>query len=164
MVHLDTIILIALTGAALYAALTRSLLNAAIGLAVASAVVALALFRLDAPWAAVFELSVCAGLIAVLFISTISLTDKQTKDEKNDHLKERLRRYWPLPFILLALVVLLAFVAGRPVLPLAPPEAESSVRQVIWSLRPLDVVGQVMALLAGVFGIVVLIKEGRNGR
>ena len=54
--------------------MTFNLLKSAIGLAVTSAILSLLLFLMDAPLAGVFELSVCAGLITVVFISVISLT------------------------------------------------------------------------------------------
>lgn len=50
----------------------RDLLRAAIALAVLSVALAAIFFRLGAPYAGAFELSVCAGLITVLFIAAIS--------------------------------------------------------------------------------------------
>jgi len=50
----------------------RDILRAAIALAVLSVVLAAIFFRLGAPYAGAFELSVCAGLITVLFIAAIS--------------------------------------------------------------------------------------------
>ena len=44
-------------------------------------VLAILMFRLTRPSAAVFELSVCAGLIPVIFISAISLTQRLKRDE-----------------------------------------------------------------------------------
>ena len=70
---LEILILILLVVAALWTVMTRSLLRSAIGLALTSAILTLAIFRMNASLAAVFELSVCAGLIPVLFISVISL-------------------------------------------------------------------------------------------
>ncbi|MCK5397334.1 MAG: hypothetical protein KAJ33_03710 [Thermoplasmata archaeon] len=52
----------------------KDLLQSAILLGVSSAVLSAAFFIANAPIAAAFELVVCAGLITVLFISTISLT------------------------------------------------------------------------------------------
>ncbi len=50
----------------------RDILRAAIALAVLSVVLAAIFFKLGAPYAGAFELSVCAGLITVLFIAAIS--------------------------------------------------------------------------------------------
>ncbi len=52
----------------------QDLLHAAILLGVGSANLAIVFFIANAPIAAVFELVICAGLITVLFISTITLT------------------------------------------------------------------------------------------
>lgn len=52
----------------------RSLLGATISLGVASAILSIIFYVLNSPYVAVFELSVCAGLITVLFVTAISLT------------------------------------------------------------------------------------------
>jgi NADH-quinone oxidoreductase subunit J len=50
----------------------RDLLRAAVALAVLSVALAAIFFKLGAPYAGAFELSVCAGLVTVLFIAAIS--------------------------------------------------------------------------------------------
>jgi len=60
---------------AVVAVLARSLIRAAAALGVGSAALALLFFALDAPYAGGFELSVGAGLISVLFVIAISLTE-----------------------------------------------------------------------------------------
>ena len=60
----------------------RDLLYAAASLAAASVLLSIVLFQFGANIAAAFELSVCAGLITVLFVSTVSLTmDSDQKTE-----------------------------------------------------------------------------------
>ena len=156
----DIVILAILTAAALWSVLARSLVRAAICLALASALVALLMFRLGSPLAAVFELSVCSGLISVLFISTITLTESETAEQKSRHGQARLRRFWFLPVLVALLGAGLWMVRAR--LQVAPPfpEVTHDPRVMLWAQRPLDIVGQVAALLAGVFGVVILFKEG----
>jgi len=60
---------------AIVAVLSKNLLRAAVALGVGSAALAVIFFLLDAPYAGGFELSVGAGLISVLFIVVISLTE-----------------------------------------------------------------------------------------
>jgi len=60
---------------AITAVLSKSLLRSAVALGVGSASLAALFFGLDAPYAGSFELSVGAGLISVLFIIAISLTE-----------------------------------------------------------------------------------------
>jgi NADH-quinone oxidoreductase subunit J len=70
--------LVILAGA-IVAVLAKSLIRAAIALGIGSAGLALLFFLLGAPYAGGFELSVGAGLISVLFIVAISLTDSMER-------------------------------------------------------------------------------------
>jgi NADH-quinone oxidoreductase subunit J len=117
------------------------------------------MFRLHAPLAAVFELSVCSGLISVLFVSTISLTHPLTREEILQHMRDRLARFWFLPVIVITLGIALSILDVQPVMELPRPETVKDVRDVLWNLRHVDVMGQIIILLAGVFGVVVLFKE-----
>jgi NADH-quinone oxidoreductase subunit J len=162
--QINLIILIALAAAALWTVMTRSLLRSGIGLALTSAILTIIMFRLSSPLAAVFELSVCAGLISVLFISTISLTEAATKEEKLQHMKDRLSRFWYLPFIIIIGGIVLSLLNIKPNFQLPMPEAQTDVRQVMWNVRQIDLLGQIIILLAGVFGVVIFFKgKTKNG-
>jgi len=156
---IDIISLIALTAAALWTVMTRSLLRSGIGLALTSALLAVVIFRLNAAYAAVFELSVCSGLISVLFISTISLTHPLTRAETLEHMKTRLKRFWYLPVIVVLVAV--AFCIARLKFSVELPKAVAAedARFILWNLRRLDVIGQVIILLAGAFGVALLFKK-----
>lgn len=156
---IDIILLISLTTAALWTVMTRSLLRSGIGLALASAILAVIIFRLGSPLAAVFELSVCAGLISVLFVSTISLTNPLSKEEVIKHMHERLTRFWFLPLLVIILGIILSFTSVKNAIQLPDPETIKDVRVVLWSLRPIDILGQIIILLTGVFGVIILFKE-----
>src|SRR5664279_4921747 len=109
--YLDIVILLCLVLAALWAVLAARLLRAVVGLAAVSVLVSLLLFRLDSPLAAVFELSVCAGLVSAIFLGTITLTQPESEAQVAESAKERIRRYWYLPPLLLLLGVALLQVA-----------------------------------------------------
>ncbi|MCM8829010.1 MAG: hypothetical protein NC902_06990, partial [Candidatus Omnitrophica bacterium] len=69
-----------LAGTMVFAALAvflKDMLKAVICLLISSVFLGIIFFRLNAPFAGVFEISVVAGLIVVLFILTISLTGGQ---------------------------------------------------------------------------------------
>lgn len=157
--NLDILILVVLTISSLWTVLARSLLRSAIGLALTSAILTILIYRFHSPLAAVFELSVCTGLISVLFISTISLTQPLTTVESVEHSKKRLSRFWFLPFVIVFLGIILFLTKIELNIDLPASESAKDVRQVMWDLRPLDILGQVMILLAGVFGVVVLFRE-----
>ena len=69
-----TLALIVMAGA-MVAVLAENLIRSAVALGIGSAALAALLFALSAPYAGGFELSVGAGLISVLFIVAISLTE-----------------------------------------------------------------------------------------
>jgi NADH-quinone oxidoreductase subunit J len=67
---------------AVVAVLAENLIQAAVAMGVGSAALAMLLFLLNAPYAGGFELSVGAGLISVLFIVAISLTESMGRQRR----------------------------------------------------------------------------------
>jgi len=159
--YLDIVTLVLMVACALWAVMAPNLMKAAIGLAATSAILAIIMFRLNAPLAAVFELSVCAGLITVVFISVISLTRPPV--ETGDKRVKILRRFAFLPIVVLIAAVVFGMLNYKPdfsSLLAQPPE--ENMRLVLWGQRQLDLFGQVVVLLAGIFGVVVLFKERKK--
>jgi NADH-quinone oxidoreductase subunit J len=158
----DWLLLILLVLAALATVATARLLRSAIGLAVTSVVLSVLMFRLNAPIAGVFELSVCAGLIPVIFISAIGLTRRLGPDQLAMRRKEKLRQYAPLPLIV-ALAAVALWQVHMPLVPAVPAAgSEQDVRNVMWNMRHIDLLGQIGILAAGAFGVVVLVKGARH--
>jgi len=158
------LLLAGLVASALVTVMIRDLLKAAVSLAVLSAVLTVILFLLKAPLAAVFELSVCAGLITVVFVSTISMTKLRTKEQVAQHKEERRRRFRLLPAIVVAVLcagVALMLPHFRALLSGTVPEvAATADAAVFWSQRQADLLGQIVIVLAGVFGVLIFFKEG----
>ena len=162
---MDMTLLIMTVIAAVWTVMGRSLLKAAMGLAITSALISVIIFRLNSPLAAVLELSVCAGLITAIFVSTISMTKPLTHKEIIQLSKDRIRRYIYLPLILLIIGIALILIKVRQdftMLPAIPMQAD--VRTVLWDLRRLDLLGQVIILIAGAMGIVILFEEGKKSK
>ena len=146
--HTLLFLLVAL--AAVAAVMSRSLLLSALGLALVSVGASLILFDFQAPWAAVFELSVCAGLITVLFVSAVSLIRHEEPKVAEDR-----ARFYAMPLVMGIVAIAAWFYAvpyfeslenwarlgGRPV----------SLGVVIWDIRRFDLLGQIAILAAGVF-------------
>ena len=156
---INIILIAGLVMAAVWTVMTTRLLRSVIGLAVTSVILTIIMFKLDSPLAAVFELSVCAGLISAIFISCIGLTQRLTEEQLAVRRKERLPKFWLLP-IILVLVGVALYQLHIPVdfhLQAAP--TENDVRNIMWNLRHLDLLGQIIILLAGAFGVVALFKD-----
>ena len=145
--------------AAVWTVMTTRLLRSVIGLAITSVILTIIMFQLQSPLAAVFELSVCAGLISAIFLSSIGLTQRLTDEQLAVRKKERLSKFWLLPVILVLAGVALYQLQIPLIFNLQPAQAENDVRNILWNLRHLDLLGQIVILLAGAFGVVVLFKE-----
>jgi len=139
--------------------MTVRLVHSVVGLGLTSAILAMLLYRLGAALAAVFELSVCSGLISVIFITTVSFTQRLSKEKFLIRRKERLFRFLYLPFIIIVVGLLLVRYFKVPQFSLPGPAEVNDVRLVIWNMRHLDLLGQVIILIAGVFGVVIYFKE-----
>jgi NADH-quinone oxidoreductase subunit J len=74
---ISIVLFIAVIVFAIMAVSFKDQLSAAISLAALSAALAIIFYRLNSPYAAVIELSVCAGLITALFVAAISLTRRR---------------------------------------------------------------------------------------
>ena len=151
-----------MTLCALWAVMATDILKSALGLALTSAILAIVIFLLDSPMAAVFELSVCAGLITVVFISAISIIKPEGHDRGEDLVCRRqrsMKKYLPLP-VLLAIACIFLW-ANRVDLPAFPSLDAFPLTwaEVMWNERRIDLAGQAIMILVGVFGVVVLFKE-----
>lgn len=142
--------------------ITRTLLKAAITLAVTSIFLTILMFYFGAWVAASFELSVCAGLITVIFISSISLIKPMTNIELVEKTKNRLKRFIYLPFILLGVLILLIIAWKNGFAPFqsiaSSADDKVNIGKAIWNVRQLDMVGQIVIILTGVFGVVILFR------
>jgi NADH-quinone oxidoreductase subunit J len=160
----DIILMILLVLTAALTVATARLLRAAIGLALTSALLTAVMVRLDSPIAAVFELSVCAGLIPAIFITAVGMTRRLDCEALVERRKEKIRRFWLLPVLL----ILAGTALSQAHLPAgfapAAPAAAADVRNVLWSARHMDLLGQIIVLLGGAFGVVVLVMEPERER
>ncbi len=156
---INEILVVTMVIAAFFTVMTIRLLRAAVGLGITSVILAILIFRLASPLTAVFELSVCAGLIPAIFISTISLTQRLTPESLEERKRSRLRRFWFLPVVVVLAAVVLSLVHIPVTFNLPAQPAENNVNIILWRLRHLDLVGQIVILLAGAFGVVTLFKE-----
>lgn len=159
MTGVQVLLVFLLVAGGLFTVVVPSLLNAAIGLAFTSVILSIYIYQLNAPLAAVFELSVCAGLITVVFVSAISLTRRSSAAEEAEEGHRHFVRFLPVLVITVLAAVLLLLADIQAVLPPAFQSfASLGAREALWEVRRFDVTGQLLIILAGVFGVVLLFK------
>ncbi|MDR0843214.1 MAG: NADH-quinone oxidoreductase subunit J [Acidobacteriota bacterium] len=165
MISLGTLLLILLVLmalCALWAVMATDLLRSTIALALTSVFLSIAIYMMGSPLAAVFELSVCAGLITVVFISAVSMVKPEGNTRKEDlaiRRHKRLKKYIPLPILLVVAGILLWLNPVSLPITLDADVFPLTVSEVMWDARRVDMIGQALMILVGVFGIVVLFKE-----
>lgn len=141
------------------AVMSHSLLKSAIYLALASAMLGVIMYVLGAHWAAVIEVSVCSGLITVIFISAISLS--KIKKEEVQKLYSDKKRMWFLPVILIAAGVVLIVIALANDLTLTNTAVKvtEDFREIFWNTRQADIIGQIVTILIGGIAVFVLFRD-----
>ena len=152
----QTGLLIGLVLFAALAVLAKDLIRAAVALAVSSLLLGILFFRLGAPYAGVFEISVVAGLITVLFILTIALTKAEGE------VQESRAALWIFPaffvvFIAVDALVMKGLTASIRALPAAAEKG--TFGDVLWKQRTFDLVGQLAVILSGVFAVLALFRK-----
>lgn len=156
--NIKAILLPLLVVFAFYTVLSKSLLKMAIGLALVSATLTIVLFAMNSPLAAVFELSVCAGLITVVFVSVISLTEPASPREQEEGEINHYARFAPMVFLVLLVGWATWSVFSDATLPMARVLSGPDLRQALWNHRIIDVFGQLAVMFAGIYGVIVLFK------
>ncbi len=160
------LLLVSLVACAILCIVRPNLIKAAIWMSIMSGILALVMFLMNASLAAAFELSVCAGLIPVIFISASSMTKITSREEQAEKDKERKRRFALLPILLITLATALFFVLWPHVSELLTgivTKADASTpQQILWDKRQIDLVGQVIIVLLGVYADLVFFKGVRE--
>lgn len=138
------------------AILSKDLIKSAISLAVASLLLGILFFQMQAPYAGVFEISVVAGLITVLFMLTIALT-KTEGDVRESKLARTIFPLFFVAFILIDIFVMKGLLQKVPALP--DVAEQGTFGDVLWKQRTFDLVGQLAVILAGVFAVLALFRK-----
>jgi NADH-quinone oxidoreductase subunit J len=144
------------------AVMQRSMIKSAIALAAASVSLGVIMYELGAVWAALFEISVCSGLVTVIFISAINMTRIRTKEELEEKKRERHKRFVFLPAILIIALAVTLVILWPHIDSAIPPLLTGSgatVQDILWGKRQADLMGQVIIILAGVYGVIIFFKE-----
>lgn len=137
---------------AILAIRAKRLLLSAIWLAGASAILSVLFFMAGADYLAVFELSIGAGLVTVLFVFAISISGEEELGG---------RSIIPKPFAIglcLLSVILLGWLIF-PIEALKPIRVKSELTVTLWHQRPLDIVIQAVQIFSGVLGLLGLLAE-----
>lgn len=143
------------------AVMLRSMTKSAIALAVASATLGIIMYQLGSTWAALFEISVCSGLVTVIFISAISLSNVDKKDLEKVYEDKKRMVFLPAVLIVSGVVLVVIAIAAKISLPAADTTKKvvDDMREILWNNRQVDIWGQIIVMITGAFAVVVLFRE-----
>lgn len=144
------------------AVMFHSMIKSAIALAAASVMLGIIMYTLNSVWAALFEVSVCSGLVTVIFISAISLSNADKKDVEKQYKDKKRMKYLPIIMILSGVILVATALAigFSPVSPAPVAEVADNFREILWNHRQADIWGQIIVVLTGSVSVVVLFREG----
>ncbi len=132
------------------------LLSSALWLAGLSAILSIFFYLMGAARVAVFELSIGAGLVTVLFVFAIGISGEPGAGQGS---------LIPRP-VTWGLATLVFLLLGWLIVPLAAaphPTSEPSLATLLWTGRALDVWLQVVLIFIGVLGILGLLSGAAPG-
>ncbi len=141
---------------AIQALRARSLITSALWLAGVSALSAVLFFLYGGQLVAVIELSVGAGLVTVLFVFAINIAgDDAIESQPIPPLR------WIIPLAFLFIALLGWFVWPSPATAPAPAVAEPPLSVLLWQVRGMDLMVQIVLIFSGVLGLLGLLAEAK---
>lgn len=142
----------------------QSMLKSAVALAAASAALGAIMYVMGSAWAALVEISVCSGLVTVIFISAISLSNTDKKELGKLYEDKKRMAYLPATLIIGGIILIVAVLSTDSLLPATTSvtQAASNFNEILWNNRQADIWGQAIAIVTGAIAVVVLFKEERD--
>jgi NADH-quinone oxidoreductase subunit J len=142
---------------------SSSIVKSAVYLALSSVMLGVVMYVLGAPWAAVFEVSVCSGLVTVIFISAISLSQMKKDEKLKTFAYKKRMAYLPTALIIGGVLLVVIALTQKFTLPTSPAVSES-FREIFWNSRQADIFGQIVAILVGGIAVAVLFEGDKPGK
>lgn len=143
------------------AVMLHSMTKSAIALAAASAALGIIMYEMGAVWTALIEISVCSGLVTVIFISAISLSNMDKKELEKVYEDKKRMSLLPVILIVSGVVLVIAAISAGVSLPEANQTVNTSgdLREILWNNRQADIWGQIIIMITGSAAVVVLFRE-----
>jgi len=152
-VWLETALAIGLVTSAVFAIYLKETVASVLSLGSMLVLLSLLYFSLNAPFAAIFQLALGIGTIAIFLLAGDTLTKKS--DEKTSSKTKILGLF---AAVILSIPVIVGTVATQTL----TREINLSLSSALWDLRAIDVLAQGIVVLTVALGVVFLLKEERR--
>jgi multisubunit Na+/H+ antiporter MnhB subunit len=152
-VWLETALAIGLVTSAVFAIYLKETVASVLSLGSMLVLLSLLYFSLNAPFAAIFQLALGIGSVAIFLLAGDTLTKKS--DEKTSSKTKILGLF---AAVILSIPVIVGTVATQTL----TREINLSLSSALWDLRAIDVLAQGIVVLTVALGVVFLLKEERR--
>ena len=150
---LETALVIGLVTSAVFAIYLKETVASVLSLGSMLVLLSLLYFSLNAPFAAIFQLALGIGTVAIFLLAGDTLTKKS--DEKTSSKTKILGLF---AAVILSIPVIVGTVATQTL----TREINLSLSSALWDLRAIDVLAQGIVVLTVALGVVFLLKEERR--
>ena len=150
---LETILAISMVISAVFAIYLKETISSVLSLSTMMILLSLLYFNMNAPFAAIFQLSLGAGTSAIFLLAGDSLTKKSEATTSKKSL---------IVGLVFSAFLCVPVVIGTVIIQTVPQSVEFSLSTALWELRAIDVLAQGLVVLTTALGVVLLLKEERR--
>jgi len=150
---LETVLVVGLVASAFFAIYLEETVYAVLSLATMLIVLSTFYFSLNAPFAAIFQLAIGTGTVAIFFLAGETLT---TKSDTTTSLKKKLLG------LVASILLSIPCIIGTEQTKTFARSTSFSTSTALWELRAIDAIAQGLVILTIALGIVFLLKEERR--
>jgi multisubunit Na+/H+ antiporter MnhB subunit len=150
---LETVLAIGMVTSAVFAIYLKETVASVLSLSTMMILLSLLYFSLNAPFAAIFQLALGSGTVAIFLLAGDTLTKKS--DEKTSSKTKLLG-------LIVSAVLSVPVVIGTVATQSFSSLLNLSLSSVLWDLRAIDVLAQGLVVLTAALGVVLLLKEERR--
>ena len=150
---LETVLVVGLTTSAFFAIYLEETVYAVLSLTTMLIILSAFYFSLNAPFAAIFQLAIGTGTVAIFFLAGETLTKKSGKTTS---LKKKLLG------LVASILLAIPCIIGTEQTKTFTRSISFSISTALWELRAIDAIAQASVILTIALGIVLLLKEERR--
>jgi NADH:ubiquinone oxidoreductase subunit 6 (subunit J) len=150
---LETGLAVGLIFSAFFAIYLKETLASVLSLTVMLALLSLLYFSLNAPFAAIFQLTLGIGTSAIFLLVGDMLTKKSDAKTSSKQM---------LVCVVVSVLLSIPVVLGTEVTGSFTRTVSVTLANALWELRPIDIIAQGLVILAVALGVVFLLREERR--
>ena len=150
---LETVLAIGMVTSAVFAIYLKETVYSVLSLSTMMILLSMLYFSLNAPFAAIFQLALGTGTVAIFLLAGDTLTKKNNTKTSTKTIFMGL-----IAIAILSVPIVVGTVATQTF----TSSLDLSLSSALWNLRAIDVLAQGLVVLTAALGVVILLKEERR--